>query len=58
MEAWEWALVVPLEEWAWVALAVPMVEWVAMVEALVDLLVEDLEVDLVDAMVASEDLEA
>ena len=58
MEAWEWALVDPLEEWAWVALAVPMVEWVAMVEALVDLLVEDLEVDLVDAMVALEDLEA
>ena len=55
----EWALVDPLEEWvtgewAWVCLAVLTEGWVVM-EALVGVLVDDMDVDMVDA---SEDMVA
>ena len=56
-EAWVWALVDHMEAWVWVVLAVRMEEWVVM-EALVAVLVVDMEVDLVDAMGALEDMVA
>ena len=53
--AWGWALVDLMEEWAWVALVVPTGEWVA-TEVSVEDLGADLEVDMVGATVAMEDL--